>query len=55
MSGPATVATANVRRDVALVAAALARLDEVADGRHGERHEPARGDALRRARDDEHA
>ena len=41
------------RRDVALVAAALARGDEVADGGHGQRHEAARGQPLDPAHDDE--
>jgi hypothetical protein len=40
-------------RDVALVATALARGDEVADRRHGERHQAARGDALHAAQHDE--
>ena len=41
------------RRDVALVAPALARRDEVADGGHRQRHEPAGGRALDGAQDDE--
>jgi hypothetical protein len=39
--------------DVALVAAALARGDEVADRGHGERHQPAGGDTLDGAHDDQ--
>ena len=40
-------------RDVALVAAALARRDEIADARHRERHEAAGGHALNGANDDQ--
>src|ERR1700709_1427859 len=41
------------RRDVALVAPALARGDEVADGGHRQGHEAARGGALNGAQGDE--
>ena len=53
MSGPRTVAPANVARDVALVAAALARGDEVAHRRHRQGHQPAGGEALDAAHNDE--
>ena len=39
--------------DVALVAAALARLDELGDDRHRERHQPARAEALQGAERDQ--
>ena len=42
------------RGDVALVAAALARRHQVADRRHGEAHQPARGHSLHRAEGDQH-
>ena len=40
-------------RDVALVAPALARRDEITDGGHRQRHEAARGDALSEPQHDE--
>ena len=52
-SGPATAAVAQTAPDEALVAAALAGRDQVADRRVGERQEPAAAEALESARRDQ--